>query len=139
MEAVEASSAIPADVRGAFDALPEPQRATLLALRDVVLAAAAETEGVGAIVETLKWGEPSYLPTRPRVGTTVRLGMTRNGRPAMFVNCQTTLIGTFRDLYGEAFDFEGNRALVIPEGELPRAALAHCVALALTYHRRKRV
>lgn len=136
---METRPSIPTDVRAAFDALPAPHRARLLALRDVVLATAEATEGVGEIVETLKWGEPAYLPARPRVGTTVRLGVTRAGRPAMFVNCQTTLIETYRARYADVFDFEGSRALVIPEGELPRAALAHCVALALTYHRRKKV
>lgn len=129
---------MPAEVRAVFDAMPAVPRKTLLAVRDIVLATAADTEGVGPIVETLKWGDPSYLPRRPRVGTTLRLGITGDRRPAIFVHCQTRLIDAFRARYADRFDFEGNRALVIRDGPPADAELTHCVAMALTYHRRKR-
>jgi len=36
------------------------------------------------------------------------------------------------------FAYEGNRAVVLsPDGQPSRKALAHCIALALTYHQRK--
>ncbi len=44
-----------------FDRYPEPRRKKLIRLRQLVLDAASETEGVETLEETLKWGEPSYL------------------------------------------------------------------------------
>ena len=129
---------MPADVASAFSDLPESVRERLLGVRGLLFDTAARTAGVGEVVETLKWGQPSYLTVRPKSGSTVRLGISGDGRPALFCHCQTTLIGAFRDLYPDVFDFEGNRALVLKEGDPPDAELAHCIALALTYHRRKR-
>ena len=125
----------PPEVADAFAALPLAHRATFDRLRHLILDVAATTEDVGALEETLKWGQPSYRPTRPRSGTTVRLGLSRDERPALLVHCQTSLVGDFRSRYGGLFDFEDNRALVLRDDEpLPEAALRHCVALALTYH-----
>ena len=57
---------------------------------------------------------------------------------AAYFHCQTNLVGTFRELYPE-LRFEGNRAILLDaKEEPPEAALRHCVALALTYHLRRR-
>ena len=125
------------EVAAAFDAFAPVQRATLLTLRDLVLATAAAHPAVGEIEESLKWGEPAYRPIRARTGTTVRLGVSPKspGACAIFVNCKTTLLATYRDLYPGVFGFEGDRALILPaSGMLPVEAVGHCVSLALTYH-----
>ena len=58
----------------------------------------------------------------------------------MYFNCNTSLVDTFRELYGDVFMFEGNRAIVFGEAdEIPVAELKHCISLALTYHRVKRL
>ena len=128
-------------VENAFESFPEDVRSGIMQLRDLILDTGAKTEGVGAVVETLKWGQPAYLPARPRTGSTVRIGMAgkQTGRYAMFFHCQTNLVRTFREIYPDAFAFEGNRALVF-EGDrpLPREALSHCIAMALTYHLNKK-
>ena len=49
--------------------------------------AAAEATGTAPLTETLKWGQPAYLPAK-RAGTTIRLGV-EGGHPALFVHCQT--------------------------------------------------
>ncbi len=135
---MDARTDIPADVAAAFDALPDSVRPQLLEMRDLLFDVAARTDGIGEVVETLKWGQPSYLTVRPKSGSTVRLGVSKDGRPAMFCHCQTTLVGEYRNLYHSAFDFEGNRAVILKEEvALPVAELQHCIALALTYHRRK--
>jgi len=98
-----------------------------------------QVEAVGTLVETLKWGQPAYLPARPRTGSTVRIDAIKNDpdRYGLFVHCQTTLISDFRQIYEDRFEFQGNRALVFSHGEpLPREALQHCVSLALTYHQK---
>lgn len=120
-----------------FDACPEDLRADLLALRELVFEAALETPSIGPLVETLKWGEPAYLPARPKTGTTVRINRLKgaSGRTAVFFHCQTTLVSTFRELYPDRFEFDGNRAIILRSGRcLPRRELKHCIALALTYH-----
>jgi Domain of unknown function (DU1801) len=126
-----------AAVEAAFAAYPAALRANLLGLRALIFATAHQAKGVGALVESLKWGQPSYRPSKPRVGTTVRIDALKSAEPgyAMFFHCQTTLVGTFRELYGDKLAFQGDRAIVFaPRHKVPRAALSHCIALALTYH-----
>jgi hypothetical protein len=125
------------DVKAFFDCRPAPLRDALLGLRGLILAAAAETPGVGPLVETLKWGEPAYRPRRPRTGTTVRINAVKGSTDlyAAYFHCQTTLVESFRLLYSDQFRFDGNRALILSLGEkVPEAAFQRCVAMALTYH-----
>lgn len=124
-------------VAAAFAAIAPAQRAALLALRGLILETAAETPEVGSLVETLKWGEPAYLPARARVGTTVRISALKGSADgyAMYVNCKTSLLESYRHLYPDTFGFEGQRAVVLStKRPVPEAALKHCIALALTYH-----
>lgn len=124
-------------VGAVFDALPGHQRDALLNLRRLILDAAAEA-GVGDLVETLKWGEPAYRPARPRTGTTVRINALKGSVDgyALYVHCQTSLMDQYRLLYPDDFTFDGQRALLFStERPVPEAALKHCIALALTYHR----
>jgi hypothetical protein len=125
-----------ADVLARYDA---PMRARLLELRAAIFAAAAETEGVGPLTETLKWGEPAYLTEVSKSGSTIRLGTTRSPPQACAIlfNCQTTLVETFRTHFADVFAFEGNRGLIVPvTGPLPAEPLMLCLRAALTYHRR---
>ena len=128
------------DVARAFEAYPAPVRKDMLALRELILATAASTAGVGEIEETLKWGEPAYLTARSKSGSTIRIDwkMARPAEYAMYFNCQTNLVETFRTLFPQEFKFEGNRALVLSIGSrVPKDAVAFCVSAALTYHVRK--
>jgi hypothetical protein len=123
-----------ADVQAAFEAYPDNIKRILLGVRFLIFETAAGLETVGEIEECLKWGQPSYLTVRPKTSTTVRLGMS-GGTPAVFVHCQTNLIEQFKAHYPEAFSYEGKRALLLPgDGVYDRKALAHCLAMALTYH-----
>ncbi len=126
-------------VKAAFDAHAKPMRSSLLRLRELVLASVSEHPRVGALIETLKWGEPAWLPAAPRVGTTVRINALRRSSTqyACYFHCKTTLIRTFRLLYPEIFLFEGDRAIVFSVGDsVAEEPFKHCVALALTYHLR---
>ena len=133
------SHALPDDpaVRAVFESHPAALRDALLELRGHILAAAAGSGRVGELAETLKWGEPAYLPKKARVGTTVRINAVKGSadRYAAYFHCQTTLLESFRHLYPEAFSYEGNRAILFRVGEAyPADALRHCLTLALTYH-----
>jgi Domain of unknown function (DU1801) len=122
-----------------FEAYPPTVRGKMLALRELVLKTAASTPGVGPLEETLKWGEPAYLTAQSKSGSTVRMDWKakRPEQYAMYFNCQTTLVETFKTLFPKDFKFEGNRAIVFNVNDpVPREALAFCVAAALTYHRK---
>jgi Domain of unknown function (DU1801) len=127
-------------VDAVFSAYPGPVRSKLKALRRLIFDTARTTDGVGALEETLKWGQPSYLTTESKSGSTIRIDQvkTEAGRYAVYFHCQTDLVETFRELYPE-LSYSGNRAILLDAGEkLPEKALRHCVALALTYHLRRR-
>ncbi|MGF6174612.1 DUF1801 domain-containing protein [Ensifer sp. 4252] len=133
------SPAIPTAVAEVLAQHAEHIRTRLVQVRDLIYVVAAETEGVGPLTETLKWGEPASLTQASRAGTTIRLGVAKSApeRCAVFFNCRTTLIETFRIHFADDFTFEGNRAILIPaSGDLPREPLALCLQAALTYHRR---
>jgi hypothetical protein len=123
-----------------FAAYPPPVKAKLLALRRLIFDTAKTTKGVGGLEEALKWGQPSYLTTESKSGSTVRIDQLKSeaGGYAVYFHCQTDLVETFRELYPE-LRYGGNRAILLDAGEkLPEAALRHCIALALTYHARKK-
>ncbi|WP_076864444.1 DUF1801 domain-containing protein [Bradyrhizobium mercantei] len=125
---------------GLFDAYPAPVKARLLALRRLIFETAKATKGVGALEETLKWGQPSYLTAETGSGSTVRIDQVKPAadQVAVYFHCQTNLVETFRERYPE-LSYSGNRAILLDvSGKLPEAALRHCVALALTYHLNKR-
>jgi hypothetical protein len=60
-------------VAAVFGAYPKPLKAKLLALRRLIFETAAATKGVGTLQETLKWGQPSYLTTETKSGSTIRI------------------------------------------------------------------
>ena len=125
-------------VARAFEAYPPNMRRKLLALRELILETAAATEGVGELDEALKWGEPAFLTAESGSGSTVRIDWkaSKPDQYAMYFNCQTTLVETFKTLFPREFNYEGNRAIVFKESApIPQDALAFCVAAALTYHR----
>ena len=130
---------IPTPVRQVFDSFPAKPRKRMEQILRLILAA-GEAADVGGVEETLKWGQPSYLPKKPRTGTTVRLGWSPSDPDncALYVHCQTTLVDQFRERFPSEFAFEGNRAVLIPmDKDLPKAALQHVAAMAFTYHRNK--
>jgi len=128
-----------AAIDSVFEAYPRPVKSKLLALRRLIFDTAKTTRGVGALEEALKWGQPSYLTTESKSGSTVRIDQLKNeaGGYAVYFHCQTDLVETFRELYPE-LRYGGNRSILLDASEkLPEAALRHCIALALTYHARK--
>jgi Domain of unknown function (DU1801) len=129
------------DVERVFATYPSKIRAKLLELRALIFDTAASTESVGELEETLKWGEPAYVTSRSRSGSTLRIAWKQSApkQYAIYFHCQTNLVDTFRSLFPDEFAFEGNRALVFQQGDVvPIEALRHCVAMALTYHLRRR-
>ena len=128
-------------VSAVFSSYPKPINAKLLALRRLIFDTAKMTEGVGRLEETLKWGQPSYLTPETKSGSTIRIDQIKSAgnQYAIYFHCQTDLVETFRELYPSEFSYEGKRCILLDAAEkLPEPALRHCVALALTYHLKKK-
>lgn len=125
---------MPDAVAQTFAHYPVAIRASLLHLRHLILTVA---EPLGACEESLKWGEPSY---RVKQGSTVRISAIAK-RPeyyGLYFHCQTSLVPTFKTIYGDLFDYEVDRAIVFHHSTpLPEQPLLHCIELALTYHKVK--
>lgn len=128
----------PEDVAAAFGAYPPDARARLFEVRETLFDLATQLQ-VGPLTETLKWGEPAYLTEVTKAGSTVRLAWSRKAPDAaqvLFI-CSTRLVDAFRTRFGDDLDCVGNRAIHLPLGEAyAKDALAHCLAMALTYKRR---
>src|SRR5262245_1927273 len=77
-----------------FEAYPATVRARLLALRRLIFATAKATNGVGALEETLKWGQPSYLTVETGSGSTIRIDQMKPAadQVAIYFHCQTNLV-----------------------------------------------
>ncbi len=128
-------------VGAVFSAYPKPLKAKLLALRRLIFDTAKTTRGVGALEETLKWGQPSYLTPETKSGSTIRIDRVKSSanRYAVYFHCQTDLVETFRELYPTELSYGGNRSIILnAEDAIPEPALRHCLALALTYHLNRR-
>src|SRR5471032_2914062 len=101
-------------VAAVFAAYPKPLKAKLLAVRRLIFDTAAATKGVGALEETLKWGQPSYLTSQTKSGSTIRIDQVKSTphQYAVYFHCQTDLVATFRKLYPTELRFGGNRSIV---------------------------
>ena len=120
-----------------FNEYPEAIKEKLWTLRRIILEAASRIEAIEAVEETLKWGEPSYIV---KGGSTIRMDWKakKPDQYAMYFSCQTTLVETFKAIYGNTFQYEKNRAIVFPlDAVIAEEELSHCVSLALTYHKVK--
>lgn len=128
-------------VRQVFESFDEPIGNRLLDLRKMILDEAARHPEIGELLETLKWGQPSYLPATPRVGTTIRIGRhsTDAGKVGFYFNCNSSLADDYQQLYPGVFEYEGRRAILLGlNGTIREQELRHCIALALTYHLNKK-
>ncbi|MEL6437379.1 MAG: DUF1801 domain-containing protein, partial [Pseudomonadota bacterium] len=70
-------------------------------LRDLILQSARETEGVGAVEESRKWGQPSFAPAKANVGSSVRIQSNDDGTQSLIFICTTGLVDTFREQYAD--------------------------------------
>ena len=124
-------------VRAVFEQYSESMAGKLWFLRQLIFAVAMEEDSPIKIQETLKWGEPSYLSSK---GSTIRIHKknSQTQQYAMYFNCNTRLVDTFRELYPDLFSFEDNRAIVFNETDkIAVDELKNCIKMALIYHQIK--
>ena len=128
-------------VESIFEGYPKPLRTKLDKVRDLIFEVAVETEGVGSLEETLKWGSPSYLTCETKSGTTVRIDRVgwQKEKYGIFVHCQSGVLEQFKAAFGDEFDYDGKRGLILDaKDNIPEEAVRHFIWLALTYHLRKK-
>lgn len=122
------------EVEDKFSAYPDHVRPFLSHLRALIVQLADDL-GLDELDETLKWGEPSYSA---KAGSPIRLDWKSKtpNHYYLFFHCQTKLIDTFRELYGDILQFQGNRAIVLSlDAPLAEPQIKHCIELALTYQK----
>ncbi len=117
-----------------FEAYPEDIRHKMNYLRDLILETASEIGDIQEIEETLKWGEPSYIAKN---GSTIRMDWKPKSpnQYALYFNCNTSLVETFKAVYGNLFKYEKNRAILFDlSDKIPKKELKECIEMALKYH-----
>jgi len=127
------------DVTTKFANYPDSVRPHLHKLRRLILDVASHTPGVGPLQETLKWGEPAYLTTKSKSGTSIRFDW-KDKHPqyySLYFNCQTNMLSQCKSLFPE-LNYQGNREIRFKVSEpFPEQEIRICVQMALTYHLRK--
>lgn len=122
-------------VESAFAAFPADAQKTAFALRDLIFEVAAQTPQAGPIEETLRWGQPAYLTSKTKAGSTLRIGLMKTGEVAIFAHCATTIISTYAATFPEMDRIEGNRAVVFANvDDIVPERLRLLIRHGLTYH-----
>ena len=117
-----------------FQTYPKTVRRKMETLRKLILDSAAAIEHINEIEETLKWGEPSYLAKK---GSTIRIDWKEKApdQYAMYFKCTCKLVPTFKEVYGNLFNYENNRAIVFGlDDRIPEKELKECIRMTLKYH-----
>ena len=124
-------------VEDKFQTYPKNIRPKMDYLRKLIIETAHENSTIEAVEETLKWNEPSYLVKK---GSTLRIDWKAKtpNQYAMYFKCTSKLVLTFKEVYGDLFNYEKNRAIVFKlDDKIPVKELKTCIEAALQYHRVK--
>ncbi len=125
------------EVKLVYDKYPNSVKKQMIALRELIIETANNIEDIVLLEETLKWGEPSYLTKK---GSTLRIDWKAKtpNQYALYFQCTSRLVETFRLVYKNTLKFEGKRAIILQlDEDLPKAALKSCITATLTYHKVK--
>ena len=117
-----------------FANYPDFVRNKMQYLRELVIETAEEMDDVPVLKETLKWGEPSFVTKN---GSTLRIDWKEKtpDQYAMYFQCTSRLVDTFRLIFDHKFQFEGKRAIVFQLNEkIPEPELKKCIKASLNYH-----
>lgn len=121
-----------------FNTYPKTAKALAFRMKEI-LYEVAKDEKIDLIEESLKWGEPCF---KAPDGSPIRMDWKEKTPDNFYIFfiCSTTLIETFRELYRNTLEFEGNRAIILKiSEEHPVNELKHCLSLALKYHKIKKL
>ena len=122
------------EFEAAFKVYPQLPKKRLLYLRELIIQTAQEIQGVVKLDLNLKWSEPAF---RSNIGSTLRIDWKSKNpeQYALYFQCSSRLIETFRLLYEPKLRFEGNRAIILNlDQETPIHELKECFKACLRYH-----
>lgn len=122
-----------------MNSYPENIQEKMQNLRKLVHESAEELDSKFTLNESLKWNEPSYIS---KDGSTLRMDWkTKNpNQYAMYFQCSTRLVETFRIVYKNIFKFEGNRAILFDLDEkILESELNDCIKATVNYHKVKKL
>uniref|UniRef100_UPI00321669DC DUF1801 domain-containing protein n=1 Tax=uncultured Draconibacterium sp. TaxID=1573823 RepID=UPI00321669DC len=125
------------DVEKVFAGYPDFVRDKMQQLREFVIETAEEIPEISCLEETLKWGEPSFVTKN---GSTLRMDWKPKfpDQYAMYFQCSSRLVDTFRLVFDHKFRYEGKRAIIFHLNEkIPVAELKECIKASLSYHKVK--
>jgi len=128
-----------ARIEKVFNDYPEFVKNKMEHLRSLIFEVANGAEAISKIEETLKWGEPSYLVKN---GSTIRIDWKPKNpnQYAMYFKCTSKLVETFKIVFKDTFEYEGQRAIIFKLDDIiPETALKHCIEAALKYHKVKQL
>ena len=124
-------------VKKVFENYPPLVCEKLLFMRELIFEVVSQEDTITQVVETLKWGEPSYLTKH---GSTIRMDWKSKSpnQFALYFKCTSRLVPTFKSMFDSTFNFDGNRGIVFKLNEkVPDSELKHCIKAALIYHKVK--
>ncbi|PVW16189.1 DUF1801 domain-containing protein [Marixanthomonas spongiae] len=117
-----------------FENYPDFVRDKMQNLRELVIETAEEMQDIAVLEETLKWGEPSFVTKN---GSTLRMDWKEKtpDQYAMYFQCTSRLVDTFRLVFDHKFQFEGKRAIIFQLNQkIPELELKECIKASLRYH-----
>ena len=99
-------------------------REKLLTIREIIFEVADENKEIGKLTETLRWGQPSYIPLETNSGTLIRLDKYPiDDHYGVYFHCQTNLVDSFRQMFPK-LKYQGNRAIFFSiDEEIPKDIL----------------
>ncbi len=122
-------------VKAVYDGFPTDMRAIAMRLRELIFDVAWENPVVGRVEETLRWGQPSYLTPDTKSGSTLRIGLAKQGGCAIYAHCATDIISTYATTFPGSDWIEGNRAVIFKDqSEIVADRLRLLIFHGLTYH-----
>lgn len=122
--------------KSVVDQYPAELKDKFLYLKSLIYEQATLNPKTGEIEESLKWGQLSYV-SKNRSGTPIRLGIEKKmpGYFGLYVNCSTTVINDAKHIYGDKFQYDGNRGLMFKsDDQLPEKEIRHIIDIILCYH-----
>ncbi len=124
-------------VEAVFANYPDFVKDKMLFLRNLVIETAEEIKDLTVLEETLKWGEPSFVTKN---GSTLRMDW-KEKKPdqyALYFQCTSRLVDTFRLVFNQKFQYEDKRAIVfLLDQKIPKMELKECIKASLRYHKIK--
>jgi len=121
-------------VDAVFALYPDFVRDKMQFLRGLIHEVAEESNEITHLEETLKWGEPSFVTKN---GSTLRMDWKEKtpNQYALYFQCTSRLVDTFRLVFEHTFQYEGKRAIIFQlDQKIPELELKECIKASLTYH-----